>query len=76
MVLHPSGDIAPKKQGWPLSRWIFIGFAVVAGYYLLTEHTAHVFAVLPFALILACPLMHLFMHHGGDHAAPGGGKQS
>jgi len=36
----------------------------VAGFYLLTEHTAHVFGVLPYLFILACPLMHLFMHHG------------
>jgi Protein of unknown function (DUF2933) len=30
---------------------------------------AHVFGVLPWLLILACPLMHLFMHHGhhGGH---------
>jgi hypothetical protein len=25
---------------------------------------------LPFLLLLACPLMHLFMHHGhGDHSS-------
>ena len=40
------------------------GFLIVAGFFLLTEHTAHVFGVLPYLLILACPLMHLFMHHG------------
>ncbi len=40
----------------------------VAGFYLITEHTAHVFGVLPYLLILACPLMHVFMHHGhGGH---------
>ena len=42
-----------------------------AGFYLLTEHTAHVFGVLPYLLLLACPLMHRFMHrghgHGGQH---------
>jgi hypothetical protein len=39
---------------------------------LLTEHTAHVFGVLPWLLILACPLMHIFMHHGrhGRHGQP------
>jgi hypothetical protein len=45
----------------------------VAGYFLITEHTAHVFTVLPWLLIAACPLMHLFMHHGHhgghDHSA-------
>jgi hypothetical protein len=47
-------------------------FIAVAAFYLLTEHTAHVFGYLPYALILLCPLMHIFMQsgHGGrkDHA--------
>lgn len=39
------------------------------GFFLLTEHTAHVFGELPYLLLAACPLMHLFMHHGrhGGH---------
>ncbi len=49
------------------SRWVFIGFALVAGYFLFTEHRAHVIAVLPYLLLAACPLMHLFMHHGHGH---------
>jgi hypothetical protein len=52
------------------------GFLLVAGFYLLTEHTAHVFGALPYLLILACPLMYLFMHlgHGGHdrHGADSG----
>ena len=37
-------------------------------FFLITEHTAHFFGVLPYAIFLACPLMHLFMHHGhGEH---------
>jgi hypothetical protein len=32
--------------------------------YLLIDHTAHVLAVLPYAFILLCPLMHLFMMRG------------
>jgi hypothetical protein len=56
-----------------------VGFLAVAGFFLLTEHTAHVFGALPYLLIAACPLMHLFHHkgHGGhghheDDAKPGG----
>jgi hypothetical protein len=45
---------------------VFCGFLLIAAFYLLTEHTAHVFGALPYLLILACPLMHLFMHHGHD----------
>jgi hypothetical protein len=45
------------------------GAMAVGGFYLLTEHTAHVFGVLPYLLVLACPLMHMFMHHGhGGHS--------
>ncbi len=37
-------------------------------FFLITEHTAHFFGALPYAILLACPLMHLFMHHGhGKH---------
>lgn len=47
------------------------GFLLIALFYLLTEHTAHFFGVLPFLLLLACPVMHLFMHHGhGGHGGP------
>lgn len=48
-------------------HWIAIGFIAIAAVYLITEHRAHVLGVLPFLLLLACPLMHFFMHggHGG-----------
>ena len=47
------------------SRWVLIGFLTVAGFFLFTEHRAHVLGILPYLFLLACPLMHLFMHH--DH---------
>ena len=55
-----------------VSRWVFFGFLLVAGYFLLTEHQAHAVQVLPYLLLLACPLMHLFHRHGGHrgHHAP------
>ena len=40
------------------------GFLAIAAFFLLTEHTAHVLGVLPWLLLAACPLMHLFMRHG------------
>ncbi len=48
----------------------------VAGWFLWTEHRAHLLGALPYLLLLACPLMHVFMHrghhgHGRDHG-PGG----
>ncbi|MBI5463001.1 MAG: DUF2933 domain-containing protein [Gammaproteobacteria bacterium] len=61
-----------SSGGKPWSNWAFIGFLLIAGFFLLAEHRAHVFGVLPFVLLALCPLMHLFGHggHGGhDHGA-------
>ncbi|AOZ03016.1 hypothetical protein BKK81_28110 [Cupriavidus sp. USMAHM13] len=49
------------------SRLVSIGFLLVIGYFLWTEHRAHVIQFLPFLLLAACPLMHFFMHHGHGH---------
>ncbi|PSC02558.1 hypothetical protein SLNSH_23465 [Alsobacter soli] len=54
-----------------------LGLAVllaVAAFYLLAEHQAHLFGVLPYLFLLACPLMHMFMHggHHHHHGSPGG----
>ena len=46
----------------------------VAAYFLFSEHRTHFFGALPFLLLLACPLMHMFMHGGhGGHGRHGGG---
>ena len=49
---------------------VFIGFALVAAYLLISEHQAHFIQALPYLLLLACPLLHLFMH--GGHSSHGG----
>jgi len=50
---------------WRSSAGLTLLVAIaVGGFYLVTEHTAHLFGVLPYLFILACPLMHMFMHHG------------
>lgn len=53
------------------------GFGLVAAFYVLREHYAHAFGVLPYLLLLACPLMHLFMlhGHGGHHGGGASGEQ-
>jgi hypothetical protein len=43
--------------------------ALVGGFLLTTEHRAHVLGFLPYLLLLACPFMHMFMHHGHGHGA-------
>jgi hypothetical protein len=54
-------------------KWGFGGFLLIALFFLLAEHRAHVFGLLPWLLLLACPLMHFFGHghhgrHGHSHA--------
>ena len=49
--------------------WVWVGFFVVAGFFLLTEHRAHAFGVLPYALLLACPVLHMLTH--GRHTGGG-----
>lgn len=49
------------------SKVVMIGFLLVIGYFLWTEHRAHVIQFLPLLLLAACPLMHIFMHGGHDH---------
>jgi len=49
------------------SKVVLIGFLLVIAYFLWTEHRAHVLQVLPYLLLAACPLMHMFMHHGHGH---------
>jgi DUF2933 family protein len=58
------------RGGWPRSKtsWVLAGFLAVGAFFLLTEHRAHLLGLLPFLAVLACPLMHLFHHHGhGSH---------
>jgi hypothetical protein len=43
---------------------VFVVFAAIAAFLLLAEHRAHIVPYLPWLLLAACPLMHVFMHHG------------
>ena len=62
-----------RPYGAPEAAASYWAFLAVAGFYLITEHTIHVLGALPFLLLLSCPLMHLFMHHGhgGQDSASG-----
>jgi hypothetical protein len=56
---------------WPRSPTglALIAFLAIAAFYFVTEHNVHFFGILPYALLLLCPLLHLFMHGGhGSHA--------
>lgn len=64
---HSEHGTQPAPRGY---NWILIAFLAIAAFFLFSEHRAHLLGTLPFLLLLACPLMHLFMHHGhGEHGA-------
>jgi len=52
--------------GTPMG-WIVTLALAALGVYLFATHTGHVITALPYLLLLACPLMHLFMHGGHGH---------
>ena len=56
----------------PLKRYkfIFLAFLAIGFFYLAVEHTAHLFGYLPLLFLLACPLLHVFMHGGHKHEGP------
>ena len=63
------------SNGWRSpSRLVLIAFLAIAGFFLIAEHRAHVLGVLPYLLVLACPLVHFFHRgHGGHGARRDGG---
>lgn len=74
MSTHEHSDGEKPQGSFLTSRaaLVFLGFAIIAGALLFTEHRAHVLGALVWLPLLACPLMHLFMHHGhGGHDRPG-----
>lgn len=51
-----------SSRSFRFSNLIIFAFLGILLFFLFTEHRAHLFGFLPYLLILACPLMHLF--HG------------
>ncbi len=72
-MVHDHSQHDPEPASFWGSRYS-IGLVVlgaVAGFFLFTEHRAHVFSALPYMLLAACLLMHVFMHGGhGGHSQP------
>src|SRR6266702_4103953 len=68
-----TGHQEHAREGFSLKSragLVLIGFLVIAGALLFTEHRAHVLGLLIWLPLLACPLMHVFMHHGhGGHGS-------
>lgn len=61
-------DLAPETKILKASaKWICLAFLGIALFFLISEHRAHLFGILPYVVLLACPFMHLFMHRGHGH---------
>lgn len=64
----------PEGRPWLRSRsaFVLLAFLGIAGFFMMTEHRAHLLGALPYLLLLACPLLH-FLHGGhGGHGSHGG----
>lgn len=62
-------DKSSKGTTLPRGPFAFglLGFLGIAFFFLWSEHRAHLMGALPFLLLLLCPIIHLFMHHGHHH---------
>lgn len=72
--MNSQGGHARGATYWSLrGRIALLVLGAVAAYFLFAEHRAHVAGALPYLLLLACPLMHVFMHggHGQGHRGHG-----
>ncbi len=68
----------PERQGGFLSSRagiVLIAFLLIVGFLLTTEHRAHALGGLLWLAILACPLLHMFMHGGHEGHTRGHRKE-
>jgi len=54
------------------SHWVVLALGALGIGLLLVSHWVHALGILPYAVLLACPLMHLLhrRHGGHGHRAP------
>lgn len=65
---HTRSSGEPSGSFWRGKPGIVLGMlAVIALFYLAREHYAHAAGLLPYLILLLCPLMHLFGHHHAGH---------
>lgn len=67
-----SGNAGSMKSKANIALIIFL---LIGAYFLVTEHRAHLVGWMsywwPYVFLLACPLIHLFMHGGHGHGGHG-----
>lgn len=70
--MHHGKNCSREHKGFLACVLSWKGVALIlalAGisYYLLTVHLEHLAVALPYLILLACPLMHIFGHGHGHH---------
>ena len=62
-------------QKFSFNQWLrsktglaMIIFLIIAAFFLITEHTAHLFGILPYALLLLSMLLFLLLRRGQDNS--------
>ena len=65
------GTASETKHDAPLhmtpAAMVICLLLAIAGLLLWRDHQAHVLNVLPYLLLLSCPVVHLLMHRGHGH---------
>lgn len=68
---------SPHSANTPPTFWrsktgVALGMLlVIALLHLAREHYGHMLGLLPYMILLLCPLMHVFGHHHGGHSHHG-----
>lgn len=69
----PAQNNNDDSPSWLFSRTGVVTFIALAilGFLIYEGHGAHLLGFTPYLLILACPIMHIFMHGRHGHGGAG-----
>lgn len=63
VMSHAHSEATPRQRNKPLP-WIIVCLALAGLALAIYDHWAHVYGILPYLILLACPLLHVFHGHG------------
>jgi hypothetical protein len=67
-MIFQANLLATQRSVLPLAGWTALCESVsVAGRFSAVVPTGHILLVVPHALLVVCPLMHVFAQRGHDH---------